>query len=119
MTNIPANSLLRIPVFALLLLFGVIIGVQTIGMGLGQAAVRSGNGASAASIRPQNGWGLALLAERQFEQGRTSEAYETSRAAIREAPLAVVAVRTLARAEDKLPGARAGEPAWQAAPRLA
>ena len=111
-------SLPRIAMFAGLLLVGVGIGAQTIMMGLGQAAVRSGNGPAAASIRPQNGWGMALLAESQFEQGRIAEAMATSRSAIERTPFAVVAVRTLARAQDKLEGQGAGEKAWQAASQL-
>jgi hypothetical protein len=111
-------ALPRVLIFAVLLLIGVAIGTQTISMGLSQAAVRAKNGAAAASARPQNGWGLALLAESQFEQGQTAEAMATSRAAIEQTPLAVVAVRTLARGQDKLNGAGAGERAWQAASLL-
>lgn len=118
MTQAIGMSLPRIATFAVLLLVGAAIGSQTITMGLGQAAVRSNNGAAAASIRPQNGWGMALLAESQFEQGRTAEAMASSRAAIERTPLAVVAVRTLARAQDKLHGAGSGERAWQAASLL-
>lgn len=118
MTRAIGASLPRIAIFAVLLLVGVAIGTQTITMGLGQAAVRSNNGAAAVSIRPENGWGMALLAESQFEQGRTAEAMATSRAAIERTPLAVVAVRTLARAQDKLNGAGSGERAWQAASLL-
>lgn len=112
------SSLRQILISMALLLIGVAIGMESIRMGLGQAAVREKNGVAAAAIRPQNGWGLALLAERQFEQGRTAEAIATSRAAMDRTPLAVVAVRTLARAEDKLHGAGAGERAWQAASLL-
>jgi hypothetical protein len=113
-----AHPLARAFIWAVLLVAAVAIGVQTIGLGLGQAAVRAKDGAKAAAIRPQNGWGLALLAERQFEQGRGVEAIATSRAAIKRTPLAVVAVRTLARSEDKLHGSAAGERAWQAASLL-
>jgi hypothetical protein len=112
-TSLPARL-----IFAALLLVGVAIGFQSISMGLGQAAVRAGNGPAAASIRPQNGWGLALLAERQLQHGGAAEAIATSRDAIHRTPLAVVAVRTLARAEDKLHGPPAGERAWQAASLL-
>jgi len=118
MTRAIGTSLPRIAIFAVLLLAGVAISTQTITMGLGQAAVRSNNGAAAASIRPQNGWGMALLAESQFEQGKTAQAMATSRAAIERTPLAVIGVRTLARAQDKLHGAGSGEQAWQAASLL-
>jgi hypothetical protein len=114
LTQSPARRV----IFAVLALVGAAIGVQSISIGLGQAAIRAKDGARAAAIRPQNGWGLALLAERQFEQGRSVEAIATSRAAINRTPLAVVAVRTLARAEDKLHGRAAGERAWQAASLL-
>lgn len=118
MTKPLATSVPRVLIFAVLLLIGAAIGAQTIMMGLSQAAVRSKNGAAAAEMRPQNGWGLALLAESQFEQRRTAEAMATSRAAIEQTPLAVVAVRTLARGQDKLHGAGAGEKTWQAASLL-
>ena len=112
------RPLARTVIFAALSVAGVAMGAQTIGIGLGQAAVRAKDGPRAAAIRPQNGWGLALLAERQLKQGRTDEAIATSRVAIKRTPLAVVAVRTLARAEDKLHGTAAGERAWQAASLL-
>ena len=99
-------------------LLGLLIGVQSIRMGLGEAAVREKNGPVAAAIRPQNGWGLALLAERQLELGQAAQAARTSRAAIERTPMAVVALRTLARAEEKLRGPGAGERAWQAASLL-
>ncbi len=105
-------------VITLLLLAGAAIGWQAIAMGLGQAAVVARDGASAAAVRPDNGWGLALLADRQFDEGQFPEARATSRAAIDRTPLAVVAVRTLAQAEDKLKGQGAGERAWQAASKL-
>jgi len=112
------RGLLPMVAWIVLPLLGLIVGAQTIRMGLGQAAVRAENGTLAASVRPQNGWGLALLAERQLEQGRAVEAATTSQAAIDRTPLAVVALRTLARAEDKLHGPGAGERAWQAASLL-
>jgi len=118
MSKIDPRRLQRASIFVALLLIGTIVGWQSIRMGLGQADVRAGNGPAAAAVRPENGWGLALLAERQFDQGRTAEALETSRAAIRRTPFAVVAVRTLAKAEGKLHGPAAGEPAWQAASLL-
>ena len=105
-------------IWAIFLLVGALIGLQAVRMGLGQAAVRAKDGPLAASVRPQNGWGLALLAERQLEQGRAALAAQTSRAALGRTPLAVVALRTLARAEDKLHGPGSGEQAWQAASLL-
>ena len=101
-----------------LLLLGLILGLQTVRMRVAEAAVRSDNGALAASIRPQNGWGLALLAESRFRQGDTNAAAGISRQAISRTPLAVVALRTLARAQDKLRGPGGGEKAWQAASLL-
>lgn len=105
-------------VYAFLLLAGLAIGWQAIAIGLGQAAVVAKDGAAVATIRPENGWGLALLADRQFDEGQIAEARATSRAAIDRTPLAVVAVRTLAQAEEKLKGRGAGERAWQAASLL-
>ena len=101
-----------------LLLVGLAIGLQSARMGLAQAAVRARDGATAAYMRPQNGWGLALLAERQFKQGQTDAAIASSRAAIAQTPLAVVAVRTLAQADDRRGGAGAGQRAWRAASLL-
>jgi hypothetical protein len=112
------RSFSRALIFTALLLAGLGLGLQSVRIGLGQKAVRDGNGPAAAAIRPQNGWGLALLAERQLEQGQAVQAIATSRAAIERTPLAVVAVRTLARAEDKLHGSGRGEAAWQAASLL-
>jgi len=105
-------------IWTVLLLLGLLLGVQSVRMGVAQAAVRANNGPLAAAVRPQNGWGLALLAESQLEQGHAALAAQTSRAAIERAPLAVVALRTLARAEEKLRGPGAGERAWQAASLL-
>lgn len=118
MTQAPRDRLPPPLVYAALLLVGVVIGFQTVRMSMAQAAVRAKDGTTAAVIRPQNGWGLALLAERQLERGQSAQAIETSRAAIEQTPLAVVAVRTLARAQDKLHGGGAGETAWQAASLL-
>ena len=118
MTGGSSTRLPRTMIYLVLMLVGLAAGFQSIRMGLAQSAVRSKDGGAAAAIRPQNGWGLALLAERQFEQGQTAAALATSRAAIDRSPLAVVAVRTLARSEDKLHGAGAGEAAWQAASLL-
>jgi tetratricopeptide (TPR) repeat protein len=105
-------------VWAILLVLGLLLGIQSTRMGLAQQAVRANNGPLAAAVRPQNGWGLALLAERQFDQGHAAQAAKTARAAIERTPLAVVALRTLARAEEKLRGPAAGERAWQAASLL-
>ena len=116
-----AKAVTRMPprlVWSGLMLLALLIGVQAIRMSLAQAAVRAKDGAGAVAVRPQNGWGLALLAEKQFAQGRVAEAAGTSRDAIARTPLAVVALRTLARAEDKLRGPGAGESAWQAASML-
>lgn len=114
MTRLPSRSL----ILPALLLVGLALGAQSVRMGLAQAAVRAKDGAAAAAIRPQNGWGLALLAERQYQQGKTVAAIASSRAAIAQTPLAVVAVRTLAQAEDRQGGAGAGQRAWRAASLL-
>lgn len=99
-------------------LIGLLLGIETIRMGLGQSAVRAEDGALAASVRPENGWGLALLAESQLDKGHASEAAGTARAAIERTPLAVVALRTLGRAQEKLEGPGAGDQAWRAASLL-
>lgn len=96
------------------LVVGVLMGAQAIRMGLAESAVRNGNGPRAALFRPQNGWGLAQLAEQKFARGDARGALVTSRAALQQTPLAVVAVRTAAQSLDKL-GGRGGEQAWQAA----
>lgn len=94
---------------------GVIMGVQTVRMGLAQSAVLHRNGDLASSVRPQNGWGLAERAERQFAQGDAKAALATSRSALRQTPLAVAAVRTAAQSLDKLGVPGGAEQAWQAA----
>lgn len=88
---------------------------QTLRMRIAEGAVRDRNGSLAALVRPQNGWGRALQADRFFEQGDSRRAIAESLAAIDRTPLAVVAVRTLAMARDKVSGPGAGEAAWQAA----
>jgi hypothetical protein len=83
-------------------------------MRLADAAVEDMDGARAVSIRPQNGWGQAFLAEEQFSAGAVDAAIASSRRALERTPLAVVAVRTLARSLDaKTPAG--GEHAWQVA----
>jgi O-antigen ligase len=104
--------------WAVLLLVGAVLGIQAIRIGLGQAAVRGKNASLAAAVRPENGWGLALLSERQLAQRQAALAAQTARAAIQRTPLAVVALRTLARAEEKLHRHSASEQAWQAASLL-
>lgn len=91
------------------------MGAQAVRMGLAESAVRNGDGARAALFRPQNGWGVAQLAEQQFTNGDARGALANSRAALRQTPLAVVAVRTAAQSMDKLRGPGRGESAWQAA----
>lgn len=97
------------------LLVGVAMGAQTVRIGLAESAVRHGAGARAAVLRPQNGWGVAQLAEQQFTKGDARAALATGRAALKQTPLAVVAVRTAAQSLDKLGGPGRGEQAWQAA----
>lgn len=97
------------------LLVGVAMGAQAIRMGIAESAVRSGNGARAKLFRPQNGWGVAQLAEQRFAKGDALGALAASRAALQQTPLAVVAVRTAAQSLDKLGGPGGGEKAWQAA----
>jgi hypothetical protein len=95
-------------------LLGLVIGLQCLRIRAGEAAVDDLDGARAVMIRPQNGWGQALLAEKQFSGGNVDAAMESSRRALARTPLAVIAVRTLAGALDtKAPAG--GEQAWQAA----
>ena len=100
--------------WALWLLLGLAIGLQALRMRIAQAAVDDMDGARAVSIRPQNGWGQAFLAEEQFSAGAVDAAIASSRRALDLTPLTVVAVRTLARSLDaKAPAG--GEHAWQVA----
>lgn len=78
-----------------------------------QAAVRHGNGGLSASIRHQNGQGLALAAEEQVKLHRTADARALAQDAIRHAPLSVVALRVLATVDDL--DRRAGMAAWRVA----
>jgi hypothetical protein len=99
-------------------LLGLGLGLQTVRMRVAEGAVRDGKAQLASQVRPQNGWGRALNAERLFEQGNVAAAKSESLAALRQTPLAVVALRTLALARDKEAGPGAGESAWQAAAQL-
>lgn len=100
--------------WALWLLLGAAMGMQALRMRIAEAAVNADAGARVVAIRPQNGWGQALLAERQFSKGDMAAATETSRRALDRTPLAVIAVRTLARVLDNKANA-GGERAWQVA----
>lgn len=96
-------------------LLGLALAVQVVRMRVAEGAVRDRNGALASQMRPQNGWGRALNADRLFEQNQLQAAAGESIAALRRTPLAAAAVRTLAQVRDKQAGPGAGESAWQAA----
>ena len=96
-------------------LLGLALGIQAVRLRIAEGAVRDGKGALAAQVRPQNGQARALVAERAWERGDARRATSESLAALRHAPLAVSALRTLALARDKQSGPGAGEAAWQAA----
>jgi hypothetical protein len=96
------------------LLLGLAMGLQALRMRIAQAAVDDLAGPRAVAIRPQNGWGQALLAESQLSAGSVDAAIASSRRALDRTPLTVVAVRTLARSLDANAPA-AGERAWQIA----
>lgn len=100
--------------WSLWLLLGLALGVQALRMRMGQAAVDSLAGARAVQVRPQNGWGQALFADEQFGHKQVRGAVESSRRALRRTPLAVIAVRTIARALDMQRPA-GGDYAWQIA----
>lgn len=97
------------------LLLGLALGAQAVRLRIAEAAVSNRNGLVASQVRPQNGMGRALNAERYWQAGNAERAAEESLAALRHTLLAVIAVRTLALARDKMSGPGAGEPAWQAA----
>jgi hypothetical protein len=88
------------------------MGAQAIRMRVAEARVESRS--SGAITRPQNGWAVALEAEQQYSAGDTRAAIATSAAALQRTPLVVAAVRTIARARDRLEPT-AGEGAWQLA----
>jgi hypothetical protein len=90
------------------------MGFQTLRMRVADAAVLAGNGARAVAVRPQNGWGHALVAERQFSDKDVKAAIASSMQALDRTPLSVIAVRTLARSLDTTAPA-GGERAWQVA----
>ncbi len=97
---------------------GLILGAQVVRMRVAEAAVRNGDGGTASALRPQNGFGLALAAEERHQAGRSVEAIALSRRAVDASPLAVVGLRTFARAQDKIRGPGSGEKAWQASSML-
>ena len=99
-------------------LLGILLAGQIVRLRLAESAVLNRDGALAASVRPQNGWGRGLLAAALFDRGEVKAAQSESLAAIRDTPLSVVALRTLARTQERLNGAGSGEQAWQAASLL-
>jgi hypothetical protein len=103
--------------WALWMLLGLAIGLQALRIRIGEAAVDGSAGPRAVVVRSQNGWGQALLAEKQFAGGDVNAAMESSRRALERTPLAVAAVRTLARALDSRSEA-GGEHAWQIASNM-
>lgn len=115
MNGSPAPPRRRLLPLALWGLLGLALAVQVVRMRLAEGAVREREGAAAAGIHPQNGWGRALNAERLLEQNQVDRAIAESLAALNHTPLAVVALRTLALAREKKSGPGAGESAWQAA----
>lgn len=104
--------------WSLSMLLGVAFAIQTVRLSIAEAAVRAGDGHRAASVRPQNGWGLALFAGELFARGELHGAQRLSVRALNETPIATVAIRTLARVQDKQDGPGAGERAWQLASAL-
>jgi hypothetical protein len=103
--------------WSLWLVLGLAIGLQALRIRIGEAAVDSLAGNRAVLVRPQNGWGQALLAEKRFASGDVGAAVESSRRALVRTPLAVSAVRTLARSLDSRSEA-GGERAWQIASNM-
>jgi O-antigen ligase len=89
------------------------IGAQVMTIYVAQAAVRKGNGTTGASLRPQNGPGLALAAEEQLKAHQNAEARNLATEAIRRAPLSAVALRVLATLDDL--EHRGGMAAWRVA----
>lgn len=96
-------------------LLGLALGVQAVRMRIAEGAVRDRKAELASKVRPQNGWGRALNAERLWDRGDAAGATSEALAALDHSPLALVALRTLALARDKQSGPGAGEAAWQAA----
>lgn len=108
----------RLIFWAFWMLLGIAFAAQTVRLNLAEAAVRAGYGSKAAVFRPQNGWGLALFADELFTRGDLEKAQTFSIRALNETALAAVALRTLARIQDKRSGPGAGERAWQVASTL-
>jgi hypothetical protein len=96
-----------------LLVFGLLLALQTVRLRLAEKAVRDGDGATAFALRPQNGWGAALQAEAMLNANDIPGAQRTSMAALDSTPYAVIAVRILARTRERTGGPRAAERAWQ------
>ena len=100
--------------WALWLAVAIAMVVQVLRIRIAEAAVDAGDGATAVAVRPQNGWGQALLAEEQLADKNVAAAVSSSRQALDRTPLAAVAVRSLARSLDSVTPA-GGERAWQVA----
>jgi hypothetical protein len=99
-------------------LLALCLALQVLRMRIAESAVRGGDAITASAVRPQNGQGLALLAERQLRQGNAAAARGTSAASLTRTPLTATGARTLAMSLEKLGKIPESEAAWQIASQL-
>lgn len=99
-------------------LLALCLALQVLRMRIAESAVRNGDAITAGAVRPQNGHGLALLAERQLRQGNATAARGTSAASLTRTPLTATGARTLAMSLEKLGKIPESEASWQIASQL-
>ena len=106
----------RWAVWAILIVFGLLFGVQTVRMRLAEGAARERE-PWAVAVRPQNPEGQALAAEAALRARQFGPARQHALAAIEESPLQARALRVLAMVADERQ-AGSGQPYWRAAAAL-
>ena len=100
---------------ALIVLLGAAMTLQIVRLRLAEVAAGDANGALAAAIRTRDGMALGYAAEASLAAGQPALARQQALAAIDHSPLSIVAVRTLASAEQRLGNRSASRNAWRAA----
>ncbi|MEO5640528.1 MAG: O-antigen ligase family protein [Sphingomicrobium sp.] len=101
-----------------LALFALTMTGQIMRLRLAEAAGGDGNAALAAAIHSHDGIANAYVAEALLAAGQTAAARQQALAAIDQAPLNVVALRTLAMADARLGDQTGARAAWRTAASL-
>ncbi|MEO7786415.1 MAG: O-antigen ligase family protein [Sphingomicrobium sp.] len=96
-------------------LVGLLLGAQILRLRLAEVAAGDADGALAAALHSHDGMANAYAAEALLAGGNAAAARTQAIAAIGQSPLSIVAVRTLAAANQKLGDWPAARAAWRAA----